>query len=174
MTLLVGVLCTDGVVIGSDSAATLGSGVLQSPVKKVYVVNDSILVATAGSVGLGQRFRHVVAQAADDEEFQAMDLVGKGSVYLNEDCRISNGPVPMRGRQVRWCQSAMGRNRIQLALLNFLLVDFRRVSSAKESGLRRLDPVLQSLGPCWHWYVTHSGQIHIHQSLTEFSPLHLY
>lgn len=83
MTLLVGVLCTDGVVIGSDSAATLGSGVLQSPVKKVHVVNDSILVATAGSVGLGQRFRHVVAQAADDEKFQAMDLVGKG-VSLSE------------------------------------------------------------------------------------------
>ena len=83
MTLLVGVLCTDGVVIGSDSAATLGSGVLQSPVKKVHVVNDSILVATAGTVGLGQRFRHVVAQAADDGEFQAMDLVGKG-VSLSE------------------------------------------------------------------------------------------
>ena len=56
MTLLVGVLCTDGVVIGSDSAATLESGVLQSPVKKVHVVNDSILVATAGSVGLGSVF----------------------------------------------------------------------------------------------------------------------
>ncbi len=83
MTLLVGVLCTDGVVIGSDSAATLGSGVLQSPVKKVHVINDSILVATAGTVGLGQRFRHVVAQAADNEEFQMMDLVGKG-VSLSE------------------------------------------------------------------------------------------
>lgn len=76
MTLLIGILCADGVVIGSDSAATLGSGVLQTPVQKVHVVNDSVLVATAGNVGLGQRFRHVVAQTAGDEKFQAMGLVG--------------------------------------------------------------------------------------------------
>ncbi|MDE0671456.1 MAG: hypothetical protein OXH72_06925 [Caldilineaceae bacterium] len=83
MTLLVGILCTDGVVIGSDSAATLGSGVLQTPVQKVYVVSDSILVASAGKVGLGQRFRQEVAQAANDDQFRALELVDQG-VSLSE------------------------------------------------------------------------------------------
>ncbi len=69
MTAIVGMLCSDGVVIGSDSSATFGLGegfppiMEQKPVKKVEVLHDCIIVAGTGQVGLGQRFCHIVDQA---------------------------------------------------------------------------------------------------------------
>lgn len=58
MTLLVGVLCADGVVLGADSGATfgaLGQSHVMVPMSKVEVVQDSALIAVSGPVGLGQR-----------------------------------------------------------------------------------------------------------------------
>lgn len=58
MTLLIGVLCKGGVVIGADSAATMGSlglHTVRQPVVKVSVVDGRALMATSGPVGLGQR-----------------------------------------------------------------------------------------------------------------------
>jgi 20S proteasome alpha/beta subunit len=58
MTVLVGILCSDGVVIGADSCATLGDGdksVAEQPAIKIDVVKDRIIVATTGEVGLAQR-----------------------------------------------------------------------------------------------------------------------
>ena len=60
MTVLVGVLCTDGVVIGADSAMTHAAGV--QPVMKVTggvkleTPFNRFITATTGPVGLGQRF----------------------------------------------------------------------------------------------------------------------
>jgi len=58
VTLIIGVLCSDGVVMGADGAATLGnlghSTVLQ-PVKKLNKIDNSVIIATSGAVGLGQR-----------------------------------------------------------------------------------------------------------------------
>ncbi len=59
MTVLVGVLCQDGVVIGSDSSATFSIGdfrTIEQKVKKVEVVADDVILAGTGQVGLGQRF----------------------------------------------------------------------------------------------------------------------
>lgn len=57
MTLLVAVLCSDGVVLGSDSGATLGNLGQQHvmvPMPKVEVIRGSALIAVSGPVGLGQ------------------------------------------------------------------------------------------------------------------------
>ncbi len=74
MTVLVGVRCTDGVIIGADSAVTY------SPVsdpnfytaeaasgRKVYVVHNEIVVATTGEVGLGQRLVRFLQDALSDQ-----------------------------------------------------------------------------------------------------------
>lgn len=59
MTILVGVLCQEGVVVGSDSAATLGAPpqlrTIQQPDNKVFVYADIAIVATTGMVGHAQR-----------------------------------------------------------------------------------------------------------------------
>ena len=63
MTVLVGVLCSDGVVIGADSLATFGSlsnKTIEQPTRKLSVIGGQIIVATSGQIGLGQRFVRVV------------------------------------------------------------------------------------------------------------------
>jgi hypothetical protein len=61
MTVLVGILCSDGVVIGTDSAAASspvpGQVVMEYPgVLKIELVGEDIITATTGAVGLSQRF----------------------------------------------------------------------------------------------------------------------
>jgi 20S proteasome alpha/beta subunit len=60
MTLIVGILCEEGVVLGADGQATLGTGTgvrtVRQQVKKVNKIGDSAAIATSGPVGLGQQF----------------------------------------------------------------------------------------------------------------------
>jgi len=60
MTLIVGILCEEGVVLGADGQATLGTGAgvrtVRQQVKKVNKVGDCAAIATSGPVGLGQQF----------------------------------------------------------------------------------------------------------------------
>ncbi len=63
MTVIVGVLCRDGVVIGTDSSATFsnsGAQTIEQPTRKLEIVQDKLLVCCTGSVGLGQRFIYQV------------------------------------------------------------------------------------------------------------------
>jgi 20S proteasome alpha/beta subunit len=64
MTALVGVLCSDGVVIGTDSASSFVAGqifTIKQKVQKAFVFNDgNVIVAGSGQVGMGQRFNDVV------------------------------------------------------------------------------------------------------------------
>lgn len=65
MTLIVGIKCRDGVVMGADGAATLGSmgkfTVRQSVKKKLSILHDKIIIGVSGPVGLGQRYAHEVS-----------------------------------------------------------------------------------------------------------------
>ena len=64
MTVLVGIKCKDGVVIGADSSATMGQAphlrTIEQKIDKIQVVGDRVIVAGTGQVGLGQRFNAVV------------------------------------------------------------------------------------------------------------------
>ncbi len=66
MTILIGLLCDDGVVIGADSVATSTAGfapTIEQPYeKKIEVIQDRVIVATTGAVGLAQRFIYLVNQ----------------------------------------------------------------------------------------------------------------
>jgi hypothetical protein len=69
VTIIVGVKCTDGVVIGADSAATSSIG----PQRLIQIVSDDkinivggkVIIACTGAVGLSQRFHGVVKAAWD-------------------------------------------------------------------------------------------------------------
>ena len=59
MTLIIGVRCGDGVVIGSDSVSTYASPDGQRTIEqdtgtKIRILQNSVLYASAGAVGLGQ------------------------------------------------------------------------------------------------------------------------
>lgn len=73
MTVLVGVKCSDGVVIGADSIATSSYGqgrLMQIKTEKLAVVGDRVIIASTGSVGLGQRFVDTVGRAWTEGAFQ--------------------------------------------------------------------------------------------------------
>lgn len=81
MTILIGVLCKDGVVIGSDSAVTFATGnirTIEQSIKKVDIISEHVIVAGTGEVGLGQRFTEVVKQAWENKIFSKSALeIGK-------------------------------------------------------------------------------------------------
>jgi Proteasome subunit len=63
VTLLVGVLCSNGVVIAADRQAThggMGQQTVGQSVTKVQVINGEALYATSGHKGLGQQLHAVV------------------------------------------------------------------------------------------------------------------
>ncbi len=54
MTLIVGVICGDGVVIGADSIATAGTAIEHHVSDKITIEEDDVIVACSGSAGLSQ------------------------------------------------------------------------------------------------------------------------
>ena len=65
MTLIVGVQCTDGIIIGTDSAMTFTVGqkshtIKQPFLQKLHVIDHKVIVTSTGQIGLGQRFADIV------------------------------------------------------------------------------------------------------------------
>lgn len=72
MTVLVGIKCSDGVVIGTDSASTFSAGTLntiEQASKKVEIIDDRIVIAGTGAVGLNQRFCSIIKSSSSDKLF---------------------------------------------------------------------------------------------------------
>ena len=79
MTLLIGILCSDGIVIGSDGAATygkLGSPTIVQPMSKISIKNGCMIMGVSGPVGLGQSITSEISKC-----YTSGKLKGK------EDCR---------------------------------------------------------------------------------------
>lgn len=73
MTSIVGVLSRDGVVIGTDSSATLTYGqanLIEQPYEKIQIIGDRFIVAGTGQIGLGQRFTDIVQKALEARELE--------------------------------------------------------------------------------------------------------
>src|SRR3972149_7629624 len=73
MTILIGVLCKNGVVVGADSSATFGDErlrTIEQPIKKIDIIDGKIIIAGTGQVGLGQRFSHQIEKAWNEKKFK--------------------------------------------------------------------------------------------------------
>lgn len=81
MTVIVGLLCEDGVVIGTDSSMTFSAGpsfrTIEQSTKKIFVMGDDLIYAGTGQVGLGQRFNAVLAKIKGDFKQRSPIDVGK-------------------------------------------------------------------------------------------------
>lgn len=87
MTLIVGILCTDGVVAASDSAATFtipGMPTIgQQEMTKLHRLDESVLFSSSGAVGMAQLVANAIRTSWRNNEFrnfqqpeQAMQLIG--------------------------------------------------------------------------------------------------
>jgi hypothetical protein len=78
VTILVGVRCSDGVVIGSDSVATSSAGqfpVMHMPYDgKIKIFYGPIIVAASGPIGHCQRLHHHVEEAINGGVFRGPKL----------------------------------------------------------------------------------------------------
>ena len=54
-TTTVGVVCRDGVILGTDTRATMGNYVASKHAKKVYQITDNLAMTIAGGVAVAQR-----------------------------------------------------------------------------------------------------------------------
>ena len=93
MTLIVGILCKDGVVVASDSAATFGMGarptIGQQELHKVHRINQNILYSCTGAVGIGQLIADNIGTlwsrkvlSASRNPAEVMNTLGKEIVKL--------------------------------------------------------------------------------------------
>jgi hypothetical protein len=95
VTLIVGILCRDGVVMASDSAATFGAGgrptIGQQIIRKVHRLNEHVLFSSTGAVGMAQLLADKVASLWGDGTLSgskcptpesAMDRIGKEVIQL--------------------------------------------------------------------------------------------
>jgi 20S proteasome alpha/beta subunit len=85
VTLIVGVLATDGAVVGSDGAATLGG--LQSTVRqstsKIRVLPGAAILGVSGPAGLAQRFEDELRNLEAQGTFRAGSPASIGSTIRN-------------------------------------------------------------------------------------------
>ena len=88
MTLIIGILCRDGVVMTSDSAATFAASGLptigQQEIPKIHNLSNSILYSNTGAVGIGQVIANQIKVSWDNGELghtkspeEVMDRIGK-------------------------------------------------------------------------------------------------
>ena len=82
MTLVIGVRCGDGIVIGADSIATYATPngeytVEQKMDSKVHKVDDNMLYAFSGDIGLGQDVRHSVSKSWEKNKSKSKENIRK-------------------------------------------------------------------------------------------------
>jgi hypothetical protein len=81
MTILVGIRCKDGVVIGTDSSVTfgtMGGRTIEQAARKLEILEGCIIVAGTGQVGLGQRFCHQLGQAYQQKKLSGLHHIDAG------------------------------------------------------------------------------------------------
>lgn len=75
MTLIVGIRCNNGVVIGSDSAMTFGASpqrptIEQTLRKKIFVIENKLIVSGSGPIGHIQRFNDIVNECWKEKKLR--------------------------------------------------------------------------------------------------------
>jgi 20S proteasome alpha/beta subunit len=72
MTLLIGILCSDGAVIAADKQAThgaLGMMTVGQQITKISAISGSVLFASSGYHGMSQQFEAVITPWVGEEYF---------------------------------------------------------------------------------------------------------
>ncbi len=69
-TTTVGAVCSDGVILGTDTRATMGNYVASKRAKKVYQITNSLAMTIAGGVAVAQRIVDILKINARLFEFE--------------------------------------------------------------------------------------------------------
>ena len=100
-TTTVGVVCIDGVILGTDTRATMGNFVASKHAKKVYQITDNLAMTIAGGVAVAQRVVEILkvnASLYDLEKNRRMPV--SSAARLVQSILFSNrsagAPLPLQ------------------------------------------------------------------------------
>ena len=124
MTAVVGWLCKDGVVIGSDSAITFSTGTqftIEQTGDKIFIIGEKVIIAGSGGVGFQQRFCSVVQSAYDKKLFTKNHIdVGR---TLSSD--LNNDLASTRADRGQYCALIAYASGDDFYLCEFTIRDFQ-------------------------------------------------
>jgi proteasome beta subunit len=95
-TTTIGAACSDGVILGTDTRATMGNYVASKKAKKVYKITDSLAMTIAGGVAVAQRIVDILkvnAQLFELEKGRPMPV--QAAARLVSNILFSNRSVGM-------------------------------------------------------------------------------
>lgn len=112
MTVIIGILCEDGVVVGSDSSATYGPNpaikTIEGEALKIEILGADVITAITGQGGLAQRFNEELDRllgvlraphapsAAPAMPFMMMPGMNAGAISLQQSlARVPAGQAPL-------------------------------------------------------------------------------
>jgi hypothetical protein len=108
LTLIIGIQCSDGVVIGSDGVATLGAlgnQTVSQPIKKLSIIDGSVILGVSGPIGLGQRFHGELRALWDGKKltskkpYEAMTMIRQEFwKHAEMELRSAQVTAPMLGQ----------------------------------------------------------------------------
>jgi proteasome beta subunit len=100
-TTTVGVVCKDGVILGTDTRATMGNFVASKHAKKVYQITDNLAMTIAGGVAVAQRVVEILkvnASLYDLEKNRRMPVSSAARLVQSIlfSYRSSGAPLPLQ------------------------------------------------------------------------------
>jgi proteasome beta subunit len=100
-TTTVGVVCRDGVILGTDTRATMGNYVASKHAKKVYKITDNLAMTIAGGVAVAQRVVEILKINSRLYELEKnRSIPVKSAARLVSNLLFSNrevgNPLPMQ------------------------------------------------------------------------------
>ena len=81
-TTTVAMICKDGVILAADEKATMGHLVASKVAKKIYKINNSLAITTAGSVGDAQALVRILKAEIKLFELQEKTLTTRAAATL--------------------------------------------------------------------------------------------
>jgi proteasome beta subunit len=95
-TTTLGVVCKDGVILGTDTRATMGTYVASKHAKKVYQITDNLAMTIAGGVAVAQKVVEILKVNARLYELEKnRPIPVKSAARLVSNLLFSNREVGM-------------------------------------------------------------------------------
>jgi len=95
-TTTIGVVCKDGVILGTDTRATMGTYVASKRAKKVYQITDNLAMTIAGGVAVAQKVVEILKVNARLYELEKnRSIPVKSAARLVSNLLFSNREVGM-------------------------------------------------------------------------------